>query len=289
MAAAAEPAHEEPEEKPPEVTEPAPIPAKPARPRKPKRIVPEVIHDLPGTTPASTQSQASLLTAVPPLPDTRNREREMPAAAAPDVLINPGIPGEGGSERHDIRNLIDAATVRQPPKDLLALSQPMPREGEKTSPTAELDIRIPLQLSNERQTDRFILLSRTLAGLVDWIIVFICTASIIFTVDVVEGIDVFDTVSVFHYGLLLLATYFVYSLFFLGTAGQTIGMMLTDLKIVNSPIGRPSVGQMLTRCCVFLLGCAGLGAGLLWGCFDGQSCCLHDRLSRTRVTRISLC
>ena len=131
-------------------------------------------------------------------------------------------------------------------------------------------------------------MSRTLAGLVDIIIVAVCASSFIFAVDVLEGIEVFDAVSVIYFALLVLATYFVYSFFFLGTANQTIGMMLTDLRIVGVSFERPRAIQILIRCIAFLLGSAGLGIGLLWSCFDRQSRCLHDQLSKTRVVRVPL-
>jgi uncharacterized RDD family membrane protein YckC len=135
--------------------------------------------------------------------------------------------------------------------------------------------------------NKLILLSRTLAGLVDLIIIIVSGSAFIFSVDVLEGIDVFDSVSITHYLLLLLVTYFVYSMFFLSTGTQTIGMMLTDLRVVGTAMQRPKITQILMRCIAFLLGLAAFGIGLLWGCFDRQSRCLHDWLSQTRVERIS--
>lgn len=271
-----------------DIEAPKPVPARPARPRKPRRGAQPLDLDLPGITADIPAGQASLMTAVPALPESPVPVKTTAAPPAADVVIRPSVPEADGSRHQDIKNMIDAVMAKQPAKDQPAGAEPAPQPGAKVTREPELDIRIPLQLTGERQVDKFILLSRTLAGLVDWIVVFVCAGTIIIAADVLEGIDVLDTVSVIHYGLLLLATYFVYSLFFLGTASQTIGMMLTDLKIVSTPIGRPSMGRMLARCCVFLLGCAGFGVGLLWGCFDRQARCLHDRLSHTRIVRVPL-
>ena len=142
-------------------------------------------------------------------------------------------------------------------------------------------------ITSKPRENKLILLSRTLAGLVDLIIIIISGSALIFTVDVLEGIDVFDGVSITHYLMLLLVTYFVYSLFFLSTGTQTMGMMLTDLRLVGTTMKRPKITQILVRCIAFLLGLAAFGVGLLWGFFDRQSRCLHDWLSQTRVERIS--
>jgi uncharacterized RDD family membrane protein YckC len=71
-------------------------------------------------------------------------------------------------------------------------------------------------------------------------------------------------------------------------ASQTIGMMLTDLRMMGASTNRPGIVQILVRCCAFLIGLAAFGIGLLWGCFDGQARCLHDLLSQTRVVRVTL-
>lgn len=181
------------------------------------------------------------------------------------------------------------AQIKEEPKVVLRL-EPMTEEP-KVEPTPVL---VALQESaaspapaDEPHDAKLILLSRTLAGLVDFIIVVICAGLMIVTVDVLEGIEIFDTVSKLYYGLLFLVIYFVYSVFFLGMAGQTIGMMLTDLRLTDASIGRPAISRILIRCCAFLLSLTIAGLGLMWGFFDSQARCLHDRLSHTRVVRVS--
>ena len=47
--------------------------------------------------------------------------------------------------------------------------------------------------------------------------------------------------------MLFLLTYFFYSLFFLTASSQTIGMMITDLRVVDADGRRPSISQLLRR------------------------------------------
>jgi uncharacterized RDD family membrane protein YckC len=193
---------------------------------------------------------------------------------AADVAVHPPNAQAETPRWREIQNLIDIVTAR-----LARHKQPAAQEPEiESSPSP----------AGDPGEDKLILLSRTLAGLVDIIIVAVCASSFIFAVDVLDGIEVFDAVSMIYFALLLLMTYFVYSFFFLGTASQTIGMMLTDLRMVGESSERPRAIQILIRSIAFLLGSAALGIGLLWSCFDRQSRCLHDRLSQTRVVRVPL-
>jgi uncharacterized RDD family membrane protein YckC len=167
-----------------------------------------------------------------------------------------------------IKNLIDNAIIDG---------------GAKIGSTAKvLEARGDFASSREK----LILLSRTLAGLVDWVIVFLCTSAFILAADVFSGIDVIDAVSLISYAVLFLATYFVYSIFFLVTTNQTIGMMITELRLAALDGRRPPASHILARVAAYLPACLGLGLGLIWGCFDRENRCLHDRLSATRVVRI---
>jgi uncharacterized RDD family membrane protein YckC len=133
---------------------------------------------------------------------------------------------------------------------------------------------------------KLILLSRILSGLIDLIVIVLFTGGCIIGADFFSGIAMLDLVSLANYSLLFLLAYFLYSLFFLGTSNQTIGMMITDLRVVGEEGGRPLMVQLLGRCFGYLLSLLGLGIGLLWGLFDRESRCLHDRLSNTRIVRV---
>jgi uncharacterized RDD family membrane protein YckC len=196
-----------------------------------------------------------------PLFETARAEGR-PASVAP-------IPSVTDPDPQAIEHLIDSIMARQ------ACLAPA---------TPETTDRIPLPI--DHQEGRLILLSRTLSGLTDLLIVILCAGSFIIAADVFSGIEKFDTVSSIYYGMLLLAIYFVYSVFFLGTANQTIGMMITELRVVGREGRRPSAGQIFGRCAAYLLSLLLLGTGLLWGCLSRESRCLHDRLSGTRVVRL---
>jgi len=130
------------------------------------------------------------------------------------------------------------------------------------------------------------LLSRTLSGLIDLIVVVLCTGGFILAADHFAGIVILDSISLFDYSALFLMTYILYSIFFLAACGQTIGMMITDLRVVGSGRKRPSVSRLLGRCLGYLLSLLVLGIGLLWSLFDRESLCFHDRVSLTRVVRV---
>jgi len=137
-----------------------------------------------------------------------------------------------------------------------------------------------------RREERMTLLSRTLSGLVDLVAIIGCAVAIIVSTDVVAGIAVMDTRSGVVYGALILAIYFLYTVYFLGTGTQTPGMMITGLRLIDEETGRPTLKQVVGRAAVYLVAMAPLGLGLLWGCFDARARCWQDRLSGTRVARL---
>ncbi len=168
-----------------------------------------------------------------------------------------------------LQRLLDSIVLRQ------ALSSspapPTPESGEKLT---------------EKGGDRLILVSRALSGFVDLSIVVLLTGGIILSADFFSGIEMIDNVSKIWYSALLLATYMLYSTFFLGTANQTIGMMIKDLKVVGDGGKRPKMRQILLLSTTYVLSLLCAGLGLLWACFDRESRCLHDRLSHLKVVRL---
>jgi uncharacterized RDD family membrane protein YckC len=150
---------------------------------------------------------------------------------------------------------------------------------------------IPLQISfsaapRDTGEGRLILLSRTLSGLVDLIFVVLCTGAFIIAADTFSGILVVDSISLLNFSALLLLIYFLYSLFFLAASNQTLGMMITDLRVVGWDERRPLIRQLVGRCLGYLVSLMGLGIGLLWSLFDRESLCFHDRVSHTHIIRI---
>ncbi len=220
---------------------------------------------------------------VPKLDAPRSEPPEQPLPLFRPSPPNPvvGKPPSGESQTPPaqadaIQDMIDRAVARQ------------------TSPSAAEDVRPVFQGSASLVStaaaapSRWVLLSRTLAGLVDLIITVFCTAAMIIAADAFAGVEILDAFSLVDYGALLVATFLIYSVFFLITANQTIGMMITDLRVVDEAEGRPEARQILLRCGFYLLSLAAAGLGLLWGCFDRQAKCLHDRLSGTKVVRLAI-
>jgi uncharacterized RDD family membrane protein YckC len=286
--------------------EPTPIPAETGReiqnhtesevlllpaaevPVRPAKVVEDDHQDIKKLIDAAmTRYQPIEVVALPSEPESK---------ANPPVNPNP----EPGPERApqpkpDPKPESKPETVPEPPRKLEFNPPIRMRPERKPEFVPEPDFE-PMWMPASKDTlgpaedpaeDKLILLTRTLAGLVDLIIIVLCAGCIILAVDILEGIEIWDTLSQIHYAALFLATYFVYSLFFLGMANQTIGMMLTDLRMVGDSTARAGILQILGRCGAFLLGVAALGIGLIWGFFDHRARCLHDLLSGTRIIRIS--
>jgi uncharacterized RDD family membrane protein YckC len=79
--------------------------------------------------------------------------------------------------------------------------------------------------------------------------------------------------------VLSVATYFLYGAIFVGISGQTLGMMIMDLRVVTTRFARPSPAQAVWR---YAVGFGSLLTAIaLLGFFFRVH--PHDRLSRTRV------
>jgi uncharacterized RDD family membrane protein YckC len=117
-------------------------------------------------------------------------------------------------------------------------------------------------------------------------VIVLCTGGFVLSAEYFSGITVVDQVSLIDFLVLFLLNYFLYSLFFLSASNQTIGMMITDLRVVGTGEKRPSTGQLLRRSLWHLASLFGLGIGLLLSLFDRENLCFHDRHSGTRVERI---
>jgi uncharacterized RDD family membrane protein YckC len=204
---------------------------------------------------------------IPPTPIPRQKTLQPlepeTTAAKPDARTG---------NTQDIKKLIDTIVSRQ--------SAP---GSNPASPAEDADIA-PEHFADSE--GKLILLSRTLSGLIDLIFIVICTGIFIIAADYFSGIIMPDSISVAVFSALLLMNYFVYSLFFMTASNQTIGMMITDLRVVGIDKRRPSLTQLATRCCCHLLSLLGLGIGLIWSLCNRESLCLHDRLSKTMVVRI---
>ena len=146
---------------------------------------------------------------------------------------------------------------------------------------------VPSPKVSDFNNSPMMLLSRSLSGLVDLIIIGLSTGILILAADIFSGIKVLGFGSIVNYMLLFLLIYFLYSLFFFRISSQTIGMMITHLRVVTGMnMERPRVGRILARCVGYLISLFFFGLGLLWAFFDQEHRCFHDRLTNTRVVRI---
>jgi uncharacterized RDD family membrane protein YckC len=133
---------------------------------------------------------------------------------------------------------------------------------------------------------RLIFLSRTLSGLVDLFLISLFSGIFLCMADYFTNAPMLNSMSAINFAALFLMIYFLYSIFFLGTNSQTIGMMVADLRVAGINKSHFSMSQIIRRCAMFLVSLFGLGIGLLAGVFSGKCLCLHDRFSGTRVVRI---
>jgi uncharacterized RDD family membrane protein YckC len=205
----------------------------------------------------------------PPAPVPLQKKLE-PLKAVPPAPADP----------RRIRSLIDTAVSRKPAGPVSPGPLPVP-------PAAPPAVYEPPASAGESEDSegKLILLSRTLSGLVDLICIVTCVGIMVFAADGLTGAILMDAVSVVHFLVLFLLAYFVYSIFFLFASSQTIGMMITDLRVVGRDGERPSKGQFFGRCGGYLLSLFGIGLGLLWALASRDNLCLHDRISGTRVVR----
>ena len=211
-------------------------------------------------TPKPVPKPAPRPVVRPPMPAPR--QKTLQPLESVSIEAKPAL---SRADEEEVQRLIDTVVSRQSLAASEAASpapEPFPREG------------------------KLILLSRTLSGLVDLVIVVLRTGGCILAADFFSGIVVLDSVSAVDFSVLFVLTYFVYSMFFMVASGQTIGMMLTDLRLIGIDHKRPSLGQMLGRSFGYLVSLFGLCIGLLWSLFNSENLCFHDRLSSTRVIRI---
>jgi uncharacterized RDD family membrane protein YckC len=220
----------------------------------------------PRTAPIQARPVEKVRKRIPPA-----RVHEKPAGPLPQQkLLQPlESPALKAPDPGEVQKIIDKATSRQP-----VLESAAPVGISLTAAPQDPD------------EGKLILLSRTLSGLVDLIFVVLCTGVFIIAADFFSGIVVLDSISLINLSALFLLIYFLYSVFFLAASNQTVGMMITDLRVVGGNEKRPLIRQLAGRCLGYLISFFGLGIGLLWSLFDPESLCFHDRISRTRVIRI---
>jgi len=136
------------------------------------------------------------------------------------------------------------------------------------------------------ETDRTILVSRFLAGLIDFVLVLAMSVGLVAITAYFTGRDPFSADMGWLLGGLLVFLFYVYSFFFLYLNGRTIGMLLVGLQVVAGANNRLPLGTALLRTTVFLAATLPLGAGLLWGIVRPDARCWQDMLTDSDVIRV---
>jgi uncharacterized RDD family membrane protein YckC len=219
-------------------------------------------------TPARKQAASNIQFSAASTPRIEPQQRTI-ASLGPDVF-GTGAAAQASDSR-DIRDLIDSAIAKQ-------------------SGPAQMDMHAFREETDLAPDSKWILLSRSLSSVIDLLIIALCAGVFLISADYASGVVVWDILSTVEYSVLFLFIYFLYSIFFLAASGQTIGMMITDLRIIRTDGGiygnRPSIRQLFIRCLAFIPSAIVFGIGLLWSFFDEGNRCFHDRISRTSVTRL---
>ncbi|WP_096087154.1 RDD family protein [Agaribacterium haliotis] len=75
--------------------------------------------------------------------------------------------------------------------------------------------------------------------------------------------------------------------FFWLRVGQTVAMKAWRLKLKRADGKTLTLSTCLIRALAGFLGLAAFGLGWLWALIDKDGCCLHDRISNTRVVQLA--
>lgn len=148
---------------------------------------------------------------------------------------------------------------------------------------AEDQIENELIEEEEPRMSKEILFSRFLSGIVDLVLPLLIGFAFTIVASFLLGFDLLSPLSMKWIGLFALSFFLFNSLFFLMTSGQTPGMTVTDLRLVDeNGVQEVSQGAILLRVLLFLPSVITV-IGLAWALFDPWCRCLHDLLSHTRI------
>jgi uncharacterized RDD family membrane protein YckC len=72
------------------------------------------------------------------------------------------------------------------------------------------------------------------------------------------------------------------------TTGQTLATQAWKIRVVNQSGNPLTIAQAVLRYLLATLSLFGFGLGFLWAVFDREKLFLHDRILKTRFTKVSL-
>ena len=128
---------------------------------------------------------------------------------------------------------------------------------------------------------------RAAAALCDMLILIAIGAALVGTASSGTGLSFRQILAEEMLGLGLTWTIFIigYSVFFVGSCGQTIGRMVMQLRVVGNDQFSVGFDRASIRLSVWILSALPLLAGMIPALRDPERRGLHDRLSRTRVVK----
>lgn len=145
----------------------------------------------------------------------------------------------------------------------------------------------PQPAAAHARSDRTVLVSRALAGLIDLLVVLAMSLLLLFLVSFSTQQPFFSRSMGLLFVVFLLLSHFVYSFYFLFLWRRTIGMGLVGLEVRFQNDGRRSAGAVMLRTTFYVLAIACLGIGLIWGIFDREAKCWQDILSDSHIARVA--
>jgi len=167
----------------------------------------------------------------------------------------------------------------QPPGQKTLSLKPVPLVSERRDEIEETEVFE----EDRRRISREVLFSRFLSGIVDIFLPAFLGLAFTVVASLLLGFDLFAPASMKWIGLLAVSFFFFNSLFFLLSSGQTLGMVMTDLRLVSEEEGTSiSVTAVVLRVLFFIPSVVTV-IGLAWAIFDPLCRCLHDLFSRTRI------
>jgi len=232
------------------------------------------------TGEAAEREAPSAAEPPPPERDTRPFDRhpphevEGPERNAPELADLP-LHGSPGSAR-------DVA-ARRVPRTALPPPDEEPRAGGEEEWPLELPARAPEPAPLERPA---FARERAAAAGLDFVLMLGMAAIILYFAGRAARVPVAGLRPAWPWLLGYLALLgLVYSGYFTGTIGQTLGKMVTGLRVVDRAGHPPGFLRAFVRGGLGAVGVALLGLGLLPMLFDPARRALHDRLLRMRVVR----
>jgi uncharacterized RDD family membrane protein YckC len=243
--------------------------------------------------PAEPKAIPSPLPVPPPrVPEIKRTAIDPQPIAGPGYDIHKNLRDfqasmqKGSAEKKE--NLQTAAAKRSAAQRELPRIAPTLRSSPATASARATEPRVRAGSEPESQNwviSKGILLTRTLSGLIDLLIVAGCSGVFLGLSMRFGNIDVLSqSFRPVVWGSIVFFHLF-YSLYFLGLTHKTIGMMLTGLEVVDEQAGQLLFYQLFLRTIFFLFSWALAMLGLFWGLWDHRSRCMHDFLSRTLVVR----